>query len=162
MPSIRFTVFSFVTRRFTGFRRVWLLTQAFDFSLDLLTLATAPSVTRGIKELIKTVRDWPDVRVSKHPLGGTQFNCRDTELGHVHSNGVVDIRLTASEQLDVLTRGLAHRHHVAPKSTWVTFFIEKYEDKDPAVSLLTIPFKRVTTQAQTPPASESPTEEFVP
>jgi Family of unknown function (DUF5519) len=158
MPPIRLAIFRFVTRRFGRLRRVWILTQAFDFGLGLLTFFTAPGVTRGIRSLARSLRKWPDVKRSRHPLGGRQFNCRGTELGHVHSNGIVDLRLTASEQADVLARGLAHRHHIAPTSTWVTFVIEKGDDASAALSLFAIPFKRVTTPGRTP--SELPSEEY--
>jgi Family of unknown function (DUF5519) len=158
MP-VRFAVFHFVVRRFGVFRRVWVFTQAFDFFLGLLTVFTAPGVTVAINSLTRSLRQWPDVTISRHPLGGRQFNCQSTELGHVHSNGVVDIRLTASEQADVLARGLAKRHHIAPKSTWVTFLIEKHEDVSEAMVLFAIPFDRVTAQPRRP--SEVPSEEYI-
>jgi hypothetical protein len=41
-------------------------------------------------------------------------------LGHIHSNGVVDVRLSPTEQADILSKHLAQRHHVAPNSTSVS------------------------------------------
>jgi hypothetical protein len=85
-------VFRFVTKRFGRLRKVWILTQAFDAGLAALSLVTAPSVARAIRALTRELLKWPDVLMSRHPLGGRQFNWRGTELGHVHSNGIVDLR----------------------------------------------------------------------
>ena len=160
MAPVRFAVFRLVTRRLGRLRQFWLLTQAFDSGLFLLTLLTAPSVTRALGSLSNTLLSWPNVSMSRHRLGGRQFDCRGIELGHVHSNGIVDLRLTASEQGEVLANGLAQRHHIAPSSTWVTFLIEKRYHAQTAASLFAIPFNRVTTQQRT--SSESPSEEYAP
>ena len=97
MAPLRFVVFRFVILRFGALRRVWVLTQAFDAGLGGLTLVTAPAVASAIRSLTRSMAAWPEVSLARHRLGGRQFNCRGIELGHIHSNGVADIRLTPTE-----------------------------------------------------------------
>lgn len=159
MNAIRFKVFRFVITRFGKFRSVRPLTQAFDAGLGALTIVTAPSVFRCVSNIKRAVGSWPEVKTGRHPLGGTQFNWRGIELGHVHSNGVADVRLTATEQAEVLSKGLAQRHHVAPKSTWVSFFIVRADQEAAVMSLFHIPYRRLTNPEAAD--SESPSEEYV-
>jgi hypothetical protein len=137
---------------------VWVLTQTFDLGLAALTLVTAPRVIGAISSVSYEVLKWPSVSASRHPLGGQQFNVDGVELGHVHSNGVADIRLTPEEQSSVLAKGLAGRHHVTPKSSWVTFIVTGPADVKTAVELLRIPYDRIVGPS---PTSESPSEEYV-
>jgi len=160
VEAARFRVFRFVIQRFGALRRIWLVTQAFDFGLGVLTVVTAPRVAGAIQSIKKSLRAWTGVSMSRHPLGGSQFNCNETELGHIHSNGVADLRLTATEQSEVLAAGLAQRHHTAPKSTWVTFYIEQENQIEALISLFQIPFARVSNLQRV--STESPSEEYVP
>lgn len=159
MDAIRFKVFRFVITRFGTLRGVWALTQGFDVGLGALTVLTAPGVFLSVAKIKREVGSWPDVKKMRHPLGGTQFNWRGIELGHIHSNGVADLRLSPSEQSDVLSKHLAQRHHTAPKSTWVSYFIERKDQDTAVISLFRIPFQRLTTPELGD--SESPSEEYV-
>ena len=94
MAPVRFRIFRFVSQRFGGLRSAWLLTQAFDSGLGVLTFVTAPRVAGSIRSIKRLLRTWMGVSMSRHPLGGSQFYCNGTELGHIHSNGVADLRLT--------------------------------------------------------------------
>ena len=94
MAPVRFRIFRFVIQRFGGLRSAWLLTQAFDSGLGVLTFVTAPRVAGSIRSIKRLLRTWMGVSMSRHPLAGSQFNCNGTELGHIHSNGVADLRLT--------------------------------------------------------------------
>jgi len=154
MP-VRLAVFRFVIRHFGRLRRFPFLVHTFDLFLRGLTAVTAPTVLNEIRTLTGEVASWPSVTLSRHRFGGREFDYQVTELGHVHSNGVVDVRLTKSEHDDVLARGLAKPHHVAPASSWVTFVIEHSGDARAASALLAIPFQRLEQGG----ASEEPTEE---
>jgi hypothetical protein len=159
MNAIRFKVFRFVITRFGTLRSVWPLTQAFDVGLGVLTVITAPAVFLCLARVKHEVGSWPDVKKARHPLGGTQFNWKNVELGHVHSNGVADLRLSPGEQYEVLSKYLAQRHHTAPKSTWVSYFNERKDQDEAVISLFRIPYHRLTTPATAD--SESPSEEYV-
>lgn len=159
MNAIRFRVFRFVIGRFGRFRKVWILTQAFDLGLGLLTLVSSPSVFAAVIDIRKQIAAWPGVKTARHKLGGMQFNLNGTELGHIHSNGVGDIALTSTEQANVLQQQRAQRHHTAPKSTWVSYFIERKDQEEAVMSLFRIPFERLSTSVQA--EKEFPSEEYV-
>lgn len=157
MTPLRLAVFRFVIAHFGRLRNQFLLTQLFDAALAALTVVTAPEVTAAIRETTKALLQWPEVTRSRHRLGGRQFNHRGVEMGHIHSNGVADIRLNAREHDDVLARGLAQPHHVAPQSTWVTFYINAAGDAEHVEGLFRIPFHRLTGGGGN--AAELPSEE---
>lgn len=159
MNAIRFRVFRFVIGRFGRFRKVWILAQAFDLGLGLLTLVTSPSVFVAIADARKQIARWPGIRTARHKLGGMQFNLNGTELGHIHSNGVADIALSSTEQANVLHEQRAQRHHTAPKSTWVSYFIERKDQEEAVISLFHIPFERLRNPVKA--ETEFPSEEYV-
>lgn len=138
---------------------MWVLTQGFDVGLGALTVLTALGVFLSVAKIKREVSSWPNVKKARHPLGGTQFNWQHIELGHIHSNGVADQRFSPKEQAEVLRKGLAQRHHTAPKSTWVSFFIERSDQEQAVISLFRIPYCRLT--ASETADSESPSEEYV-
>ena len=157
MVPLRLQVFRFVIKSCGSLRNQPRLTKLFDAGLGLLTVVTAPRVTAGITAITDGVTQWPNVTRSPHRLGGRQFNRNGAELGHIHSNGVADVRLTRREHDDVVSRRLAELHHVAPQSTWVTAYIEGPQDIERVVALFRIPFERLTHAAEHP--SEITTEE---
>jgi hypothetical protein len=116
----------------------------FDAFLAALTIVTAPRVTSAIARVTSELLGWPGVARSRHRLGGRQFNCRGVELGHIHSNGVVDLRLTRREHDEVLGQKRAEPHHVVPEGTWVTYYLGRDADEIRQVSeLFRIPFERI-------------------
>jgi hypothetical protein len=131
-----------------------MLTQSFDFGLGVLTAVTAPTVFLAIRKARREIASWPNVKQSRHKLGGSQFNWRGEELGHIHSNGVADLRFNASEKTEAISNHLAEPHHVNPKSTWVSYFIVRGDQVGAVVALFRIPFQRLTTSRDFEPPSE--------
>ncbi len=155
MAPVRIVVFQIVVQRLGWFRRFPALAHAFDFYLDALTAVTAPDVSREVDALTREVAGWPGVTQSPHRFGGREFAYQRVELGHVHSNGIVDVRLTRAEHDQVLAQGLAVPHHIAPTSSWVTFVIERPGQAAAAADLLALPFERLRAWS----GSEGSTEE---
>lgn len=147
ISSARLSVFGFAIRHLGGLRRFPILVHSFDVFLRLVTAVTAPTVLGEIRDLTREVSSWPDVTRSRHRFGGREFEYRGIELGHVHGNGVVDVLLTRAEHDEVLARGMAHSHHIAPNSGWVTFFITGSGEARAAAQLLAIPFHRLKSAA---------------
>jgi Luciferase len=156
MP-LRIRVFQFVIAHFGALRSWPALTHSFDFMLAILTAMTAPGVTTCIAKVSDRVLQWPAVTRSSHRLGGRQFDFDGVELGHIHSNGVADIRLTRHEHDHVIAHHLAQLHHVAPQSTWVTFYINSLDDLERVTALFRIPFERLSQGGQL--ASDLPSDE---
>jgi hypothetical protein len=143
MTPVRIVIFQIVVRRLGWFRRFPALVHAFNLYLAALTAVTAPSVSREVDSLTQEVARWPGVTQSPHRYGGREFTYQRVEFGHVHANGVVDVRLTRVEHEQVLARGLAVAHHIVPTSSWVTFVIERPGQAEAAAELLAMPFERL-------------------
>jgi hypothetical protein len=155
MAPVRIVIFHIVVHHLGWFRRFPPLVQAFDLYLDAITAVTAPSVHREVEALTQEVAGWPGVTQSPHRFGGREFAYQTVELGHVHSNGIVDVRLTRAEHDQVLAHGLAVAHHIVPTSSWATFVIERQGQAAAAAQLLALPFERLRAGS----TSEGSTEE---
>lgn len=44
-----------------------------------------------LKKLEEEVSGWQNVSIHPHRFGGLGFQFRDAQIGHVHTNGIVDI-----------------------------------------------------------------------
>lgn len=89
-----------------------------------------------LEELEEKVREWEHIQVSCHRYGGTQFDFRGKELGHVHSNGLLDVLLTRDLKANLVEEGRVQQHHVFKRSGWVSFYIRSKEDISQALEIL--------------------------
>jgi hypothetical protein len=78
----------------------------------------------------------PGVRPAVHRLGGVEFLYLDHELGHLHGNGLLDVRVGAKEARMLVSAGNAELHHVFGESAWVSFWIRTPEDVPRGMNLL--------------------------
>ena len=69
------------------------------------------------------------------------------EVGHVHTNGLVDIPFPRSIRDALLADGLAAEHRWVPNSGWITFYIRSEEDLDLAVWLMRLSYLRYSLKA---------------
>src|SRR5213078_4444803 len=74
-----------------------------------------------LEKLEDVVSAWPNVSVHPHRFGGREFLFNKAEVGHVHTNGIVDIPFPRSVRDALLAEGLAEEHEWVPNSGWVTF-----------------------------------------
>jgi hypothetical protein len=102
-------------------------------------------------KLEEKVSAWPSVSVHPHRLGGREFLFGRAEVGHVHSNGIVDIPFTRPIHDLLLTEGLAEQHHWVPDSGWITFRIRNYQDIDHALWLMRLSYLRYALKKATEP-----------
>ena len=91
-----------------------------------------------IDNLVLAVSQWEGMTISIHRFGGRQFNYHDKELGHIHSNGVLDILVSRNTKEELLAKGLAEEHHTLKASGWISFYLERPEDYEKAISVLRI------------------------
>jgi len=110
---------------------------------------------RRAMKYVKRVEDvmsgWPDVSAHPHRFGGTEFLFGAAEIGHVHTNGVVDIPFPRSVRDALLADGLAEEHLWVPNSGWITFRIRSEEDLDHAVWLIRLSYLRYVLKAAADP-----------
>ncbi|SEN98247.1 hypothetical protein SAMN05216436_12765 [bacterium A37T11] len=92
-------------------------------------LAYKPALLEWLSDIETEIESWPGITLSFHRYGGTQFNFRGKELGHMHSNGLVDIRFSRAIKKRLLGEGRIKDHHVLRQSGWVSFQIKSAEDR---------------------------------
>ena len=103
------------------------------------------------KRLETEVSAWRDVSIHPHRFGGTEFQFGDAEVGHVHTNGTVDIPFPRSVRDALLARGLAEEHRWVPNSGWITFRMRREEDLSHALWLMRLSYLRYALKLSTDP-----------
>ena len=95
-----------------------------------------------LQKLEDEVAQWPEITVHPHRFGGREFVFGKAEVGHVHSNGVVDIPFPRPIRDALLSEGLAAEHHWVPNSGWTTFHLRVEDDLAHARWLLRLSYLR--------------------
>ena len=92
------------------------------------------------------------VDVSLHKFGGRQFNYGRKEIGHIHSNGILDLLFSIKMKKNLLAEGRIADHHVFANSGWTSFYIRSEQDVDKAVELLkmSLMHKELTVRSSNP------------
>ncbi|MNI80828.1 hypothetical protein D3C73_1373920 [compost metagenome] len=99
-------------------------------------MLTAPKKLSWFDELENEVLSWEGTSISLHKFGGTQFNYQQREIGHLHSNGILDILFSRKIKQELLALGRVEEHHIFKKSGWVSFYILTENDLGNAKFLL--------------------------
>ena len=135
-------MFNFFVKYFGILQVVPFAAQLFDTQLRLWELLTLSPVPKYIDDIEGEVLRWPGIYKSIHKYGGLQFNFDGRELGHIHSNGLLDMRFSRTIKEQLLAEGRATAHHTFKKSGWISFYIRDYNDALYALEL----FKRALLQ----------------
>jgi hypothetical protein len=104
-----------------------------------------------LKKLEEEVAGWQHVSVHPHRFGGLEFQFGDAEVGHVHTNGMVDIPFPRSVRDALLADGLAEEHHWVPNSGWISFRTLGEEDLSHALWLMRLSYLRYALKTSTDP-----------
>src|SRR5580658_859187 len=105
-----------------------------------------------LQKLADEVAQWPGISVHPHRFGGREFLLGKAEVGHVHSNGVVDIPFPRPIRDELLVEGLAEEHYWVPDSGWSTFRVRTEDDLAHARWMLRLSYLRyVLKQDADPP-----------
>jgi hypothetical protein len=105
----------------------------------------------NLKELEEEVGSWANISVHPHRFGGREFLFGRAEVGHVHTNGIVDIPFTRLIHDALLADGLAEEHHWVPNSGWITFRIRSEQDIQHAVWLMRLSYLRYALKTAADP-----------
>lgn len=141
------SLFSFVVRHLSFLKHVPLFPHVFDSLLKFRVFLTKPYLLDGFDEIEAEVMRWEGTAVGLHRYGGIQFNRKGKEIGHLHSNGLLDVLYTKEMKARLLKEGRIQSHHVFEKSGWISFYILRPEDKNYAKELLKMAYDaRKTTQ----------------
>jgi hypothetical protein len=129
-------MFGFVIRYLSFLKHVPLLPYMFDNLLKIRALLTNPQLLDWIDEIEAEVLKWDKASITMHKYGGIQFNIMHKEIGHIHSNGLVDILLSTAIKDQLLRERCITSHHTFKNSGWISFYIRTKEDKAYAIRLL--------------------------
>jgi hypothetical protein len=104
-----------------------------------------------LKRLEDEVSSWPKVSVNPHRFGGREFRFGKAEIGHVQTNGTVDIPFPRAVRDALLEEGQAEEHRWVTDSGWTTFRVRREADIVHAVGLMRISYLRYALKAAPDP-----------
>ena len=140
-------IFSFVVKRLGFIKSIPLTALIFDSGLKLWLFISKSERLDWFDDIEEELLKWDGVNISLHKFGGTQFNYGKYEIGHLHSNGILDILFDKKTKLALVSGGEAKEHHVFKESGWISFYIEKRDDLPDAISLLRKRYDRVVRKS---------------
>ena len=111
-----------------------------------------------LREIEDAVRAWPNVSVHPHRFGGKEFRFGKAEIGHLHSNGTLDIPFPRAVRDALIEDGEAEEHRWVPNSGWATFRVRSAADVAHAVELMRISYLRYAVKTAADPAKFLKTE----
>jgi len=106
---------------------------------------------KHVKTLEGIVSGWARISVHPHRFGGQEFLFGAAEVGHIHTNGIVDIPFTRPVHDVLLAEGLAEQHRWVPNSGWITFRIRSEQDIAHAQWLMRLSYLRYALKEATDP-----------
>ena len=129
-------MFAFVVRRLYFLKHIPFAPQVFDSFMKVSASIFNPALNSALDTIEREVTSWNGVNSKLHKYGGIEFSFHGKELGHIHSNGLLDILFSLEIKKKLLHKGLADHHHKFPDSGWISFYIRKEGDENRAVQLL--------------------------
>jgi hypothetical protein len=131
-----------VVVRYLGFlKHIPLLAWLVDALMLIWNSAMNRDIPKFIDQIEAEISLWQGITLSVHRFGGTQFNYRGKEIGHIHSNGILDIMFNRKVRQQLVAAGLASEHHVLPNTGWVSLYVRKGEDVWRGIRLLEKAYK---------------------
>ena len=106
-----------------------------------------------LSDLENAVASWPDVTVHPHRFGGKEFRFGKAEIGHLHTNGTVDIPFPRAVRDALIEEGQAEEHRWVPNSGWTTFRMRSRADFGHALELMRLSYLRYAVKASADPAA---------
>ena len=89
-----------------------------------------------VESIVSTAGSWPGVELASLTGGDAVLSVAGREFARVHASGLVDVPTTRLLRNQLLTDGIADRHHARPRSSWVTYRVRSRADAPGAVRLL--------------------------
>ena len=113
----------FVTRYLAFLKFITGTALVFYALLKLWTVTVNPELLDWMDDLDQEVLTWPGTTATTHKYGGLQFNYQGKELGHIRSNGLLDMLLSRNIKEQLMRQDKrVQDHHSLKNSGWVSFF----------------------------------------
>jgi hypothetical protein len=129
-------MFKFILKYFGFLKSVPLMPLLFDSMQKVFLMVNGSPVPGLLDSMEDEISRWPGIKIGLHRYGGLQFNIGRKEFGHIHSNGLLDIRFSKIGKQELLLEGKVSHHHVFPSSGWISFRVQTSEDTSYALTLL--------------------------
>jgi len=134
-------IFNWVVRRVGFLKHVPLLAMLFDGWMMMWNAIVNPTRLHVIDKIEMTVSAWNGIELTAHKFGGVQFNYQGKEVGHIHSNGILDILFPRKVSTMLIESRQATKPHVFKNSGWISFYICSEQDFDNAIALLQLSYQ---------------------
>jgi hypothetical protein len=146
-------MFRFIVNYLKIFKHIPFFALWLDAAMMITNMIFRPEVILSIEKIEDEVSAWKGVTLTLHKFGGLQFNYGKTELGHIHSNGILDVLFSRQLKHSLIKDGLAEDHHVFKQSGWTSFYIRSSHDIDKALYLLALSYRRIAGREAYPSPS---------
>lgn len=144
--DFRFDALTFVAKQFGFLKRITLLAIMIDEQVKWMTFLFKPAVFFNMLQLTNAVKSWENVSSSFHCFGGLQFNVNQGEIGHLHGNGLLDVRIPKSLREHVKKLTFVEEHHLLREGNWISIKINRKSDMDVILRLLELIYKELSNK----------------
>jgi hypothetical protein len=93
-----------------------------------------------INDLTTHLTTWHNLSASPHRYGGIEYRLHNTEIGHIHRGGQVDILFSRAIRQQLVAENKAELHHILPESGWITFRVHTASDIQHAIWLFRLSY----------------------
>lgn len=76
------------------------------------------------------VSNWHGIEVGSHRFNAREFTLEEREIGHIHSEQLLDISFTKRIHDILIENGRAEKHHIHPDSNWISYPIDSDSGSD--------------------------------
>lgn len=129
MPQLTINYFSFL-------KHIPLLPQFFDWLIKIQVRLSGKKTLDYIDQIEQKVLTWQQTTSHLHKSGGVQFNVDGKEIGHIHSNGLLDVLLNLKVKEQLVREGRVTEHRTIKNSGWLSFQVKTEQDILFAIELL--------------------------
>ena len=105
----------------------------------------------ALRQIEAEISSWPKISVHPHRFGGREFRLGHAEVGHLHSDGTLDISFPRAIHDALLEEHLAEQHHWIPDSGWTTFHVRGGKDLAHALWFMRLSYLRYVLRSAADP-----------
>jgi len=99
-------------------------------------------------QISAAVLGWENTSVEPRRFGGVEYRLGTRELGHIHSDHLLDIPFPVKVRDEIVGAGQAQPHHLLADSGWVSFYLKEAADIARAIDLLRRSYDLAALQRQ--------------
>src|SRR6266436_1647898 len=98
-------------------------------------------VSGASKRIGNALQTCAGITAQPHRFGGMEYRLGRREIGHVHTDYLVDIPFPKKVRDELVAAGRAEPHHILPESGWVSIHLNQESDVERAIELLRYSFE---------------------